>query len=229
VDSPKEAHVSWIDLTHPVSSNLPVIPGDPAPEIVDLQTLEQDGCSVQHISCANHVGTHVDAPLHFLPQGRSVDQLPLHQLVGPAAVLDFFGLESGDRIGWRRMKDALAEAGHPAKVLVRTGWDRYFGSRDYFEDFPALTLEAAEGLAGLGLDLLGVDTPSPSPLDDPGQGIHKVLLEAGVVIVENLRGLERLGSFPEVFVLPLPLKGASGAPCRAVGRPRGELREEPKR
>jgi kynurenine formamidase len=149
----------------------------------------------------------------------SVDQIPLHKLVGAAAVLDFSGMESGRRIEWKQLEAALDVAGNPGKMLLYTGWDRHFGSKHYFEDFPALSLEAAEGLAGLGLDLLGVDTPSPSPLDDPGQGIHTELLGAQVVIVENLRDLGRLGSFAEVFILPLLLQGASGAPCRAVGRP----------
>jgi len=211
--------VSWIDLTHPFSSGMPVIPGDASPEVVDAQTLERDGCSVQEIRCANHVGTHVDAPLHFIPDGISVDRIPLHKLAGSVAVLDFSNLEAGSRIRLRELESALAHAGNPDKVLIRTGWDRDFGSSQYFEDFPALDGEAAEGLADLGIDLLGVDTPSPSPLDDPGQKIHKVLLTAEVVIVENLCGLDQLGSLAEVFILPLAIRGASGAPCRAVGRP----------
>jgi arylformamidase len=211
--------VSWIDLTHPVSPGMPVIPGDASPEVLQARTLERDGCSVQEIRCANHVGTHVDAPLHFLAEGRSVDRIPLHKLVGSAAVLDFSSLEAGSRIRWRELESALVNAGNPDKVLIRTGWDRHFGSSQYFEDFPALDGEAAEGLAGLGVDLLGVDTPSPSPLDDPGQKIHKVLLTAEVVLVENLFGLDQLGPLAEMFILPLPIQGASGAPCRAVGRP----------
>ena len=211
--------MSWIDLTHPVSPGMPVIPGDASPEVVDTLTLERDGCSVQEIRCANHVGTHVDAPLHFIADGRSVDRIPLHKLVGSVAVLDFSSLETGRRIRWRELESALSDAGNPDKVLIHTGWDRHFGSPQYFEDFPALDSEAAEGLAGLGIDLLGMDTPSPSPLEDPGQKIHKVLLTAEVVIVENLCGLDQLGPLAEVFVLPLPIRGVSGAPCRAVGRP----------
>jgi kynurenine formamidase len=211
--------VGWIDLTHPIVTGMPVIPGDDPPEVAHARTLERDGCSVQEVRFANHVGTHVDAPLHFLPEGMSVDLIPLGKLAGSAAVLDFSGLEAGERLSWQDLEKALAEAGNLTRVLIRTGWDRHFGSQRYFEGFPTLSREAAEGLAGLGLDLLGVDTPSPSPLDDPGQGIHKALLRAGVVIVENLRSLDGLGSFAEVFILPLPLRGASGAPCRAVGRP----------
>lgn len=213
--------MDWIDLTHSLYTNMPVIPGDTPPKLTDVLTLEHDGCSVQEIRSANHAGTHVDAPLHFLPDGRSVDQIPLHKLVGSAAVLDFSGMEPGRRIEREPLEAALAEAGNPAKVLLYTGWDRYFESKHYFQDFPALSGEAASGLAERGIDLLGVDTPSPSPLDDPGQGIHKDLLGAEVVIAENLRNLGRLGAFAEVFVLPLSLRGASGAPCRAVGRSRG--------
>ncbi len=211
--------MDWIDLTHLIKTDMPVIPGDSPPSVTDALTVERDGCSVQEIRCANHVGTHVDAPLHFLPRGRSVDRIPLSKLAGTAAVLDFSGVEADARIGWPELEAALAEAGHPAKVLLYTGWDRHFSSPRYFRAFPALSVEAARGLAEAGIELLGVDTPSPSPLDDPGQGIHKLLLGAEVVIVENLCGLEHLGPLAEVFILPLPIQGASGAPCRAVGRP----------
>ena len=213
--------MDWIDLTHPIYTDMPVIPGDAPPQMTEAWTLERDGCSVQEIRCANHVGTHVDAPLHFLARGKSVDQIPLAQLVGTAAILNFSGLESGARIRWRELEHALAQAGHPSKVLIRTGWGRCFGSRQYFREFPALSSDAAQGLVETGIDLLGVDTPSPSQLDDPGQGIHKDLLGAEVVIVENLRRLDALGAFAEVFILPLLLRGASGAPCRALGRPLG--------
>ncbi|MCF8029900.1 MAG: cyclase family protein [Desulfohalobiaceae bacterium] len=211
--------MGWIDLTHPLTNGMPVIPGDASPEVLDVQTLDRDGCSVQEIRCTNHVGTHVDAPLHFLSGGMSVERIPLHKLLGYTAVLDFSGLEAGARIQWRELEHALAGAGNPDKVLIHTGWDRDFGSPQYFRDFPALSREAAEGLAGLQIDLLGVDTPSPSQLDDPEQKIHKDLLAAEIVIVENLCGLKRLVPFAEVVILPLAIREASGAPCRAVGRP----------
>ena len=214
--------MGWIDLTHPLTNGMPVIPGDASPEVIDIQTLEPDGCSIQEIRCANHAGTHVDAPLHFLSGGMSVERIPLSKLVGSTAILDFSGLPAEAQIQWRELEDALAEAGNPDKVLIHTGWDRLFGSPQYFHGFPALSREAAEGLSGLEIDLLGVDTPSPSQLDDPEQKIHKELLSAEIVIVENLCGLKRLGPFAEVFILPLAIRKASGAPCRAIGRSQGD-------
>ncbi len=210
--------MGWIDLTYSLHAGMSVIPGDLPPEVNELQTVERDGCSVQEVSFTNHVGTHVDAPLHFLPGGRSVEDIPLSQLVGPASVLDFSQVEAGGRIGWAELESALSKLGNPRKIILYTGWGRYCGLPRYFEDFPVLTLEAAKGLARMDIDLVGMDTPSPSPLDDE-EGIHKVLLKAGVVIVENLTKLDRLGAFAEIAVLPLPVRGASGAPCRAIGRP----------
>ena len=102
-------------------------------------------------------------------------------------------------------------------VLVRTGWDFQYGSTIFFQDFPSLTLEAAQELAERRIALLGMDTPSPSPVDDPEQGIHKTLLDAGIVLLECLTNLHRIrGNECELIELPPLFKGFSGSPCRAV-------------
>ena len=208
----------YIDLTHPMHSDMPVFPGDPKPAFQDVMTLEQDGCSVQTMQCCNHLGTHLDAPSHFIPGGRTVEELPLSSLLGPAVILDLSsclekGLIEPEDIQRRLPQD------HPERIILRTGWSSRFDRGGYFEGFPVLSPEAADYLAGEKISLLGMDTPSPSPFDDPGHRIHKALLGAEVVIVEGLRHLEDIpGRQFEILVLPLPLKGASGSPCRAVAK-----------
>ena len=102
-----------------------------------------------------------------------------------------------------------------AKIIYRTGWDRAFGTREYFSDFPSLTVEAAQWLAEKRIGLIGMDTPTPGT---DWQEVHLVLLAQGVEIV-IVEGLTRLEQLPERFTLsafPLNIKGRDGAPCRAV-------------
>ena len=100
-------------------------------------------------------------------------------------------------------------------LLLRSGHDRHWGRPAYYEDFPRLTVEAAQFLAKSGISGLGLDWPSPDGPASAELPVHKVLLGSGLVVVENLRGLERL---PENFLflaLPLALAGGDGAPVRA--------------
>ncbi len=172
---------------------------------------------VQSIRFSNHLGTHLDAPSHIVKGGMTLDRIPLETLIGKAVLIDFSYKGKKDRITARDLQahDNMLRTG--AKVLVRTGWDSQYGSTIFFQDFPSLTLEAAQELAERRIALLGMDTPSPSPVDDLEQGIHKTLLDAGIVLLECLTNLHRIrGSECELIVLPPLFKGFSGSPCRAV-------------
>lgn len=208
----------WLDLTHPLYDSMPVWPGDRPVQIENAMTVAEDGCSVQRIVMGNHVGTHVDAPAHFMASGQTVDALPLWTLTGPARLISVPRKER-QVIAREDLEASLAMTQSCKRLILHTGWESRFASLSFYQDFPVLTVEAAEYLAGLGLYLLGMDTPSPSPIDDPGQWIHKVLLGSGTVLVESMANLSALppGEI-DVCVLPLPLGRASGSPCRAMGR-----------
>ena len=208
----------WIDLTHPLYSDMPVWPGDKTVQVVDVMTVPDDGCSAQRVDMGNHVGTHVDAPSHFMSEGQTVEELSLQAFMGSARLLSL-PKGQGEYITRGELEAAQGLRGPVKRIILRTGWDERFPGPGFFTGFPVLTSEAAEYLAGLDLLLLGMDTPSPSPIDDPGQRIHKTLLGAGVVLVESMANLHRLPAGEiDVCVLPLPLCRASGAPCRAAGR-----------
>jgi kynurenine formamidase len=207
----------YIDLTHRIEPGMVVFPGDPQPEFREIMTLGKDICTVQSIKFNNHIGTHLDAPSHFVDNGMTVDQIPLDTLMGKAIILDF--TDKGEN-GLIRRKD-LEKHHHildtRVRVLLKTGWDENFTSPAYYEDFPCITLEAAEFLVARKIRLLGMDTPSPSPLDEPDQAIHKTLLGAGIIIVESLKNLTAIHTNEcELIILPLPIKDFSGTPCRAV-------------
>lgn len=207
----------YIDLTHRIEENMPVFPGDPPPEIREVTTLENDTYSVQSIRFHNHIGTHLDAPSHFIEGGMTVDEIPLESLIGRAVILDYTHKGKSDLITKEDLQAHKYRILPGSRLLIKTGWDINFTSEAYYENYPCLTREAAEYLVQLKIRLLGTDTPSPSPLDDPGQAIHTTLLAAGIVILESIKNLTLIDRNQcQVIVLSPPIKGFSGAPCRVV-------------
>lgn len=200
----------FYDISQPISAALPVWPGDPP---VTVTPLDADALpAVSHISLSSHAGTHVDAPAHFMRGGATVDMLPLDVLIGPAWVTHLRGREP---IG----APALAAAGIPygtERLLIRTiNSDR--GEAQAFDpDFVALAPDAASWLMDHGVRLVGIDGPSIEPYEAPGWPVHRALLGAGILVVENLL-LADVPPGPYQFIcLPLPIRGCDGAPVRAV-------------
>jgi arylformamidase len=207
----------YLDLTQQIEEDMPVFPGDPPPEIREVMTLGKDLYTVQSICFTNHIGTHLDAPSHFIEGGMTVDEIPLEILIGQAVILDFTYKGKNDLITEEDLQTHEYRIPPGSRVFIKTGWDVNFTSKAYYEDFPCLTQEAAEYLVLMKIRLLGTDTPSPSPLDDPGQTIHKTLLAAGIVIVESIKNLTLIKRNQcQIIVLPPLIKDLSGAPCRVV-------------
>jgi arylformamidase len=207
-----------IDLSHPLEHGQLNFPFDPKIAVVVHNTIASIGYNMTQISMATHQGTHLDVPYHFYDDGKTVDQMPLDRFYGPAALVD---LAPGAHLAAKTpitldMLVPHAEKFQPgAKVIYRTGWDRTFGTPECFADFPTLTLEAAQWIAGRRIGLLGMDTLTPSA---DWKAVHLTLLQKGVeiVIVEGLTNLEKL---PERFTFigfPLNIKGRDGSPIRAV-------------
>ena len=211
----------YLDLSHSIEMGMPVYPGTEPPEIREANTFESDGFREKRISLHSHTGTHMDAPSHILPGAKSLDDLPVGAFTGGARLLDVRHLE-GRRITLPNLKDLLGSAGDLGEtdfLLLRTGWDQYWGTEAYFSAYPTLDKDAAAWLAshqlkGLGLDCISADVPSGNELP-----IHRILLTAGMLIIENLCHLDRVpsGSF-EFFGFPLPIHDADGSPVRAVAR-----------
>ncbi len=210
------------DISLPLSPQLPVWPGDPAIELKRIATMDAGAlANVSYLAGTVHIGTHIDAPDHFLNNGVTVEQLPLEVFFGPAWVLAV--PESAEHITVPVL-EALAWPEGATRVLFRTRNSRYWAQGDlqFHEDYAALTPEAARWLVDRGVRLVGIDYLSIAPFADPVP-THRVLMEAGVVIVEGL-DLHRVPAGRYVLgCFPLALQGAEGAPCRAVLWEEGEL------
>jgi arylformamidase len=202
------------DITVGISPDLPVWPGDPPVRLERVQSLQAGAeANVSRLAAGVHVGTHVDAPLHFVPDGRSVEAIALKRLIGRAYVVN---------LGKASVIDArtLEKAGIPPRtkrLLFRTQNSSFWGSREpkFRKDFVAVDASGAQWLVRKGVHLVGVDYLSVAPFED-GTPTHRILLEAGVVILEGLDLREvRQGRYT-LYCLPLKLIGSEGAPARAI-------------
>jgi len=216
--------VQTVDLTHPLETDIPVYPGTDPVRVEPASTRERDGYRTTRLDLDSHAGTHVDTPAHLL-DGPGLDDFPTDRFAFDAASAPLPSLGPRDPIGESALREALpADPAAVDIVVVATGWDDNWGTDRYF-DHPYLTREAAAWLADAACDL-GVDTinPDPTPTDDPtpnepdGFPVHETLFAHDRLIVENLRGLDRVPERFELLAHPLRVAGAEAAPVRAIGR-----------
>lgn len=205
------------DVTRPLVPGFPEWPGDAPCRLAWTARLEEGApANVSELGMSAHCGTHVDAPLHVLPEGASVGALPLSVFLGPARVVDASG---ADGIDEARVEAALREADGAGRVLFRTGC--WTDPAVFPRVFPALSPGAAARLRDAGVVLVGTDAPSVDPFDSGDLPAHRVLAAAGIAIVENLQLDEVSVGTYELIALPLRLTAADASPVRAVllGRP----------
>lgn len=207
-----------IDLSHPLEHGQPGFPGDPALTIAPHDTTASAGYNTTRLSMSSHQGTHLDAPLHFFDDGRTLDELDPERCYGPASLIDLApggSLEPNTALTPEAFQPQ-AELFQPgARILYRTGWDSRFPRAEFFSGYPSLTAAAARWIASRRIALLGMDTPSPS---QDWLEIHQILLapEAEIVIVESLANLAKLPPRFTFIGFPLKIKGGDGSPVRAV-------------
>jgi len=207
----------WIDISVPVRSGMVRWPGDPPVLIERAESLEEGGsCNLTLLAMPAHCGTHVDAPLHYLPGGDGVDAMPPGALIGPCRVVPIRHRESVRPEELARHRIRRGE-----RVLFKTrGSARYWRSDTFVEDFVYVSKEAARYLAGRGVAAVGMDYLSVGGFRKDLAETHRILLEAGVWIIEGLNlSRVRPGRY-DLVCLPLRLEGADGAPARALLRAR---------
>lgn len=180
-----------------------------------LRLADGDVANASSIEMDVHVGTHVDAPLHFLEDGRSVEALPLEALLGRAHVLDLTGLRS---ITAPDLERAGAGEGGERLLLKTSNSFLWSGPPRFTEGYVGLTLDAAEWLVGRSPRLIGIDYLSVQRFQDDAR-THEVLLRADIVILEGLDLSAVSAGEYELICLPISIEGAEAAPARAVLRP----------
>ena len=202
-----------VDLTMTLEEGMVTYPGHPVVEITQLARFGYEGKETRRVTLGTHTGTHIDAPRHFIDGGRTVEHISPDVLCGPARLLDFSNENmSADHIRVSRM----AHGGSVERVIFRFDGDKRLGSMGYYSNQPFLQSSAAHWLIDNGCKLVGLDTPMPDSYEDiDTMPIHKLLLGAGIVIVEYMVNLKAIQAETfQLIVAPLKIKDGDGAPAR---------------
>jgi arylformamidase len=205
---------TWIDVTVPIRRGMVHWPGNPPVQIESTEEeLEGGRCRVSKLSLGAHTGTHVDAPVHFDVPGGGVESLPIAALIGLARVIEVRG-QSIDHADIESIQ--LPPGG---RVLFKTSNSaRCWDTDEFVPDYVYLTEEAARRLVEGQIQTVGVDYLSiGGPVD--GARAHRVLLEAGVCILEGLDLRQVSPGMFEMIALPMLIPGSDGAPARVLLRP----------
>jgi arylformamidase len=203
------------DISLSISPELPTWPGDPGLELELSESMDMGAhVNVTKISTSVHLGTHVDAPHHFLNDGRTIEKLPLDVLTGPCYVVQ---LPDGVEAITADVLERTEISAEMKRVLFGTRNSHWWanGETQFQTDFVAITEDGAQWLVERGVQLVGVDYLSVAPYGD-SEPTHKVLLRAGVVIVEGLNLAHIMRGFYDLYCLPLKIAGCDGAPARAI-------------
>ena len=159
-----------------------------------------------------HSGTHIDAPFHFVADGNTIDQLPLERFIGPALV---YAVEAERYITKEHVAGIRLDGA--TRVLFKTKNSALLRKQEYDPDFVAISVEAAQSLVELGVELVGLDYLSVAHADEQVP-VHRAFLDHGVVLLEGIDLSAVAPGRYELMCLPIPLGDSDGAPCRAVLR-----------
>ncbi len=194
--------VRYIDISRVLSPAVVTYPGDVVPRVEKRDAGEY---LITDLSLGSHSGTHIDAPDHFLRDGRTVDRLPLELLIGPCRVIETQATGIGPEVFEGRLQGVT-------RVLFKTWFSR---RTRYVAPFPAVTPEGARRLAAAGVRVVGTDAPSIEAEGSDGT-VHRTLLAEGGAVIELLD----LSNVPQgdyrLIALPLRLRDGDGAPARVV-------------
>jgi len=230
---------TWVDLTYPFDSTTVYWPTAQPFHLTVVSARRMPGgwyYAANNFTAAEHGGTHLDAPVHFVEKKRSADQIPLSQLIAPAVVIDVshqadssadYRVHQSDITAWEAAHGDIPPG---TIVLFRTGWGkrwpdrmRYLGTTKIGTagvaelHFPGLDLDAARALARRRVGAVGIDTPSIDYGQSTTFQVHRRLFASNMPAFENVANLDQLpatGAF--VVALPMKIKGGSGGPLRIV-------------
>ncbi len=224
-----------IDLSHTLYHSMPSWPTSPNLLYEPTAHVARDGSTTHVIrQMTTHPGTHVDAPLHFVVNGKSVDQLPVDTFVGEGVAIDLSYKKAGEEITSEDLGDYESEIRVGDVVMLYTGWDKRIGfNPEYLFEWPYLVEESAKYLVERRVKAVGTDTLSIGGWDQevfahgpiarrgsPAE-THRILLGKGIILIEVLKNLDQVldgkKSRRAFFIYaPMSIQGAEGGPCRAL-------------
>lgn len=202
--------MKFVDLSVVVNEETPAYPGDPRIEIETLGEFGKDGYNDHKVCFGIHSsGTHIDAPNHMIDGGKTLDQVPLDQFIGHGKLVEI----KDKKFDLAAVKQS--SIGEGDIVLFHTGISDIYHKPEYYSDRPAMNEEIANDLVEKKIKMIGLDMCSPDKEPFP---VHRILLSAGILIIENLTNLDKLvGKEFTVYTLPIKL-ALDGAPARVIAQ-----------
>jgi arylformamidase len=209
----------WIDVTVPLENGMVHWEGDPEVKIYRHFELGVDGmpCNLTKLEISAHTATHMDAMCHFVPGGAGMDEMPLEATIGPCRVI---GMDVEDQITPSDLEGLNLQQGE--RIIFKThnttrSWDM---APVFDRNFVSISEAAGKVLAEAGVMTVGVDYLSIGGFGKDVVEVHQVMLGAGIWVIEGLRLVDIDPGDYDLLCLPLKIKGADGAPCRALLKPR---------
>lgn len=190
-----------VDLSNPIDESIPTWPTFDPVRCEQTDWAARDGFTMEHVEMATHTATHVDAPRHFIPEGKTLDDFSIEKFMGEGVVLDLAPKEPESGITVSELEQYESEIRSGDVVMLHTGWDKHYGrTSEYLFEFPYLMGDAAAYLADQSLKAVGVDTASVGgwvdevPAHGPSTDVqpdesHLPLLENDIIPIEELRNL----------------------------------------
>jgi len=200
-----------IDVTRRILSGMTVWPGDPVVLVERTDSIAEGAvANVSRFSMGVHSGTYMDAPLHFIDDGRDIDSIDITRFFGRALVVD----APSDRIGEELLE--TYDLSRVQAVFFRTRASKRDEMTPFWDEYPAITAGCAEYLIQRGIVMVGTDYFSVELCRDNRYPVHKAFLSHGVAIVENLNLKEAEPGEYEYICLPLRITGSDGSPVRVL-------------
>jgi len=205
-----------VDLSHTLTADTPVYPGDPVPSFSVATTIGKEGYNLFEVVLGSQTGSHVDAPYHFSNQGGTIEKMALEFFMGNGLIIDVTDKKAKEEITLEEIRNYEKAIEKADIVLFKTNWYKKAGT-DEFYDHPFLSKAGGEYLLSKGIKTAGIDAIN---LDNTGGTefpIHDMYSLAGGIIAENLANLDQVDfEKPFIIILPLKLIGCDGSPVRAV-------------
>ncbi|KPJ56688.1 hypothetical protein AMJ49_04240 [Parcubacteria bacterium DG_74_2] len=205
--------MKYIDISLIIEKNIPQWPKSRSIEIKRIMNLNRGRpANVTRVEMDVHTGTHIDAPKHFIKNGRSIDKINLNELIGRCYL---YNTGNKDEINIDFLKGLDIPRGID-KILLKTKNSKLWKDKKFHKNFVALTPEAAKWVVKKKIKLVGIDYLSIQKFNEKDNKTHKILLKNGVVIIEGLNLNSVKQGMYELIVLPIKIKDSDGAPARAI-------------
>jgi len=207
-----------IDLTLTISDKIPTFPGSPKPHFIEWETIPKDGYNLELLFLSSHTGTHIDAPFHFVKNGKKIHEITPERLVNEAILIRVRkkAKQPISKTDIQKFEQKNGKIENGSTVVFYTEWQKNLNKEFYFTKNPGLSISAAKYLASKKINMVGIDSPSIDLGTDSKFSVHHILAKNNILIVENLANLNKIKSNKfHLTTSPLKLKNATGSPIRA--------------